>query len=107
MWNGGKRGCRSFLTSFTFSRFLVPYLCHYEGWALFLDIDMILLDDIHELFCMADNQYAVMVSKNKVRFEWASAMLFNCEHPANRILTPEFIETADRLHQISWLKEEE
>jgi len=98
---------RQGLTPFTFSRFLVPYLNGFKGWALFLDIDMILMDDISKLFAMADSKYAVMVSKNKVRFEWASAILFNCAHPANQVLTPEFIETADRLHQISWLKDDE
>ena len=27
------------LTTFTFSRFLVPWLCDYQGWALFMDCD--------------------------------------------------------------------
>ena len=31
---------RTGLTPFTFSRFLVPWLCDYQGTALFLDIDM-------------------------------------------------------------------
>lgn len=95
------------LTPFTFSRFLVPYLCDYKGWALFLDIDMLLKDDISKLFEMVDDNFAVMVSKNEKKFEWASAILFNCGHPANLSLTPEFVETADRLHHISWCKEDE
>ena len=33
-------------TEFSFSRFLVPYLCRYQGWALFMDCDMLVLDDI-------------------------------------------------------------
>lgn len=94
------------LTPFTYTRFLVPWLCNYQGWALFLDIDMLLLDDISKLFDLADDRYAVMVSKNeKHRFEWASAMLFNCAKC--RILTPEYIEKADALHQIRWAKDEE
>jgi hypothetical protein len=93
------------LTPFTFSRFLVPYLCDYKGWALFLDIDMLLLDDIAKLFDCADDKYAVMVSKNEKRFEWASAMLFNCEKC--QILTPEYVESAEGLHQIKWAHEEE
>jgi hypothetical protein len=93
------------LTPFTFTRFLVPYLCDYKGWALFLDIDMLLLDDISKLFDYADDKYAVMVSKNDHRFEWASAMLFNCEKC--QMLTPEYIENAEGLHQIKWAKEEE
>ena len=33
-------------TDFSFSRFLVPHLCGYEGWALFMDCDMLVLDDV-------------------------------------------------------------
>ncbi len=98
---------RTGLTPFTWSRFLVPHLCNFKGWALFLDIDMILQGDISELFDLADDKYAVMVSKNDLRFEWASAMLFNCGHPSNACLTPETIETAKALHGLQWLKEEE
>lgn len=96
---------RQGLTPFTFSRFIVPYLCDFKGWALFLDIDMILQDDISKLFSLADDKYSVMVSRNKLKFEWASAILFNCEK--NKQLTPEFVESADGLHQINWLKDEE
>jgi len=92
---------RAGLTPFTFSRFLVPWLCNYEGTALFLDIDMLVLADIAELFDMMDDN-ALMVSKNRLKFEWASAMLFNCGHADNRRLTPEFIETAENLHTIPW-----
>lgn len=95
---------RQGLTPFTFSRFLVPYLCNYEGWALFLDLDMIVLDDIAKLFAMADDKYAVMVSKNDLKFERASMMLFNCSK--NKILTPEYIETQGALHTINWVPDE-
>lgn len=124
---------RQGLTPFTFSRFLVPYLCNYEGFALFLDADMLLTTDIAELFeyCIKKHEdslagrvtwfkegdkltddifnhaQAAFVSKNKHKFEWASAIMYNCSHPSNKILTPEFIETAENLHGISWLKDEE
>jgi hypothetical protein len=90
------------LTPFTYSRFLVPQLCNYEGWALFLDLDILVQGDIAELFDMADEDSAVMVIKSASRFEWASVMLFNCGHPDNRKLTPEFVEKAEGLHGISW-----
>jgi hypothetical protein len=93
------------LTPFTYSRFMVPWLCNYEGWALFLDIDMIVLSDIADLFKQADPQYAVQVSKNELKFEWASAILYNCEKC--RILTPDFVEGYGNLHRIGWLKDEE
>jgi len=96
---------RTGLTPFTFSRFLVPYLCNYEGWALFLDADILLKDDISKLFAMADDKYAVMVSKDENhRFEWASVMLFNCAKC--RILTPDYVEVASGLHTINWVEDE-
>lgn len=96
---------RSGLTPFTFSRFLVPYLCGYEGWALFLDIDMMARADIAELFDLCDDSNAVMVSKSPLRYEWASLMLFNCAKC--RALTPEYVEVATGLHSIGWAKPEE
>ena len=33
-------------TDFSFSRFLTPYLCDFEGWAVFMDCDMLVLDDM-------------------------------------------------------------
>lgn len=95
---------RQGLTPFTWSRFLVPWLCKGEGLALFLDVDILVRGDISELFHLIDGvpDKAVWVSKNKMAFEWASVMAFNCDHPDNRKLTPEFIETAAALHKISW-----
>lgn len=98
---------RKGLTPFTFSRFLVPHLCGFEGWGLFLDADILLNADIAELFALVDANKAVMVSKSEHRFEWASVMLFNCGHPANRVLTPDFIENPENagLHGINWCEE--
>jgi lipopolysaccharide biosynthesis glycosyltransferase len=75
------------LTDFTYTRYLPPYLMGYKGTALFLDADMIVLEDIKELFDLADDRYAVQVVKAKDRFEWPSMMLFNCANslkPATR-----------------------
>jgi lipopolysaccharide biosynthesis glycosyltransferase len=78
------------LTQFTFSRFLVPYLCGYEGKALFLDADMVVTGDIAELFESDIDSHQVLVNKDQQPFEWASAMLFDCA--ACPVLTPEFID---------------
>ena len=96
---------RTGLTPFTYSRFLVPWLCGYVGWALFLDVDMLALGDIADLFRMADDRFTVMVAKNEMKFEWASAMLFN--NARCRVLTPRYVETAERLHAIAWAKDGE
>jgi hypothetical protein len=36
-------------TEFTFTRFLVPYLNDYQGWAIFCDCDMVFLVDADEI----------------------------------------------------------
>jgi hypothetical protein len=111
---------------FVYSRFLVPHLCGFEGWAIFADGDMICQRDIAELWAMRDERFAVMVAKhdyetkyaNKYlgnrnesypRKNWSSVVLFNCAHPENRILTPEFVaqQTGAFLHRFSWLKDEQ
>ena len=97
---------RQGLTPFTFSRFLAPWLCDYRGWALFLDIDFLALGDVAELFALADDRYAAMVSKNEKKFEWASMILFNCGHPANKVLTPDYVDDPKRCiapHTMDWL----
>jgi len=51
-------------TEFTYSRFLVPYLCQYEGKAIFMDCDMLCLGDIKELDELEMSQYALRVVKH-------------------------------------------
>lgn len=100
---------RAGLTPFTFSRFLVPYLCNFSGKGLFLDADEFVRGDIAELFALAESGKAVYVRKNlEPKYELASVMLFNCDHPANAILTRDFIEfRANNLHTIGWLKSDD
>ncbi len=107
-------------TEFSFSRFLTPYLCDYEGWALFMDCDVLCRDDLARLWALRDDRYAVMVvqhchePKEATKFlgqvqtkygkkNWSSVMLFNCARC--RALTPEFVNTATglELHQFKWL----
>jgi lipopolysaccharide biosynthesis glycosyltransferase len=107
---------------FTYSRFLVPYLSNYTGWAIFLDGDMVLVDDISKLWNLADDRYAAMVVKHNYKTKstskylgnvnedypcknWSSVVLWNCGHPKNRILTPELVSTSTGsfLHQFKWL----
>jgi len=91
---------RTGLTQFTFTRYLVPYLCNYRGEALFLDADMLVLDDIYKLEEICAPQMApVSVVKNERRFEWPSLMYFNnarCEK-----LTPAYIESQSP-HNLEW-----
>lgn len=105
---------------FSFSRWLVPYLCNYKGWAIFTDCDMLCRTDIAELWALRDERYAVQVVKHnhipeedvkylnavQTRYEkknWSSVMLINCGKC--EALTPEYVSTASglQLHQFDWL----
>ncbi len=93
---------RQGLTQFTFSRFLVPWLCKFQGRALFLDADMVVTGDIAELVNdLSDCASSVRVNQNQPRFEWPSAMLFNAYNC--QMLTPEYIQNpANSLFDLSW-----
>lgn len=107
-------------TDFAFTRFLVPHLCGYEGWAIFADCDMLCRWDLADLWALRDDRYAVMVVKHDYEQEegvkflgrrqsryprknWSSVMLFN-NHRC-RALTPSYVETASGLdlHRFGWL----
>lgn len=110
---------------FIYSRFLVPHLMEYKGWAIFMDGDMLLRDDINKLWALRDETKAVMVVKhdyktkmtekylgakneNYPRKNWSSVILWNCGHAANKTITPEFIEAATgaQLHRFTWLADD-
>jgi lipopolysaccharide biosynthesis glycosyltransferase len=114
-------------TEFTFTRYLVPYLCNYEGWALFVDCDFLFLEDVEHIFAGADESKAVTVVKHdfkpincfkmdgrmQTRYErknWSSLILWNCSHEANRILTPDYINdpalTGKHFHRFDWLDDD-
>jgi hypothetical protein len=80
------------LTDFTFTRYLCPWLCGFEGKSIFIDADMLCLCDINELIELSGSS-AVSVVKNKQRFEWPSLMVFNNELCEG--LTPEYIQTGE------------
>jgi len=107
-------------TEFSFSRFLVPWMCDYQGWAIFMDCDMLVREDIAKLWTKRDERYSVQIFKNshvpkeEVKFlgaiqtkyenkNWSSVMLINCAKC--KALTPEFVNTASgmELHQFKWL----
>jgi len=111
---------------FVYSRFLTPYLSDFKGWAIFADGDMICQGDLKELIDMADPSKAVMVVKhdyqtkatqkylgnineNYPRKNWSSVILWNCDHPKHKILTPDFVskQTGKFLHRFSWLDDQD
>lgn len=118
---------KPFSTEFSHTRFLVPELQGFKGWALFLDSDMIFQDDIKKLFEMTNQIYAVMCVKHNhevqtetskmdgrvqqkyFRKNWSSFVLWNCGHKGNAKLTRDkvtFMPGRD-LHSFSWLPDHE
>lgn len=106
-------------TEFAFTRFLVPFLCDFKGWAMFVDCDFLFTRDVNELGPMIDKSKSVSVVKHdytpKAKFKmdgqpqvwyprknWSSLMIFNCAECT--ALTPEFVNSAspEALHRFSW-----
>jgi lipopolysaccharide biosynthesis glycosyltransferase len=95
-------------TEFTYTRFLPPYLCDYQGTALFLDNDMLCLGDIKEIAELDMRPYALRVVKHDYspgntvkmygavqtsypRKNWSSMMLMDCGKL--RLWTKHVVET--------------
>ena len=108
-------------TEFSFSRFIVPHLMNYKGWALFMDCDQLMMTDVAELWRLRDEKYAVQVCKHDyiprtekkflgqtqtkyVKKNWSSVMLMNCDKCT--ALTPDYVNSATglQLHQFKWLE---
>jgi lipopolysaccharide biosynthesis glycosyltransferase len=114
-------------TEFAISRFLVPHLAG-SGLALFLDCDMLVRGDLVRLFDKIEysGDYAVWCVKHNhrpdndlkmdgqeqtryARKNWSSFMVFNCDHPSNRKLTVDLVNSVPGrdLHRFCWLQDDE
>lgn len=116
--------------AFTYSRFLVPYLQGFSGHAIFADGDMVALEDVAKLWALCDPSKAVQVVKHDYKTKYSrkyvgtkmeadnpdypgknrsSLILWNCGHPANRILTPGFVAESPGsfLHRFAWLNDDQ
>jgi hypothetical protein len=113
-------------TEFTFSRFLVPYLKGYYGHAIFCDSDFIWTRDPVDVMEEMEVNKAVNVVKHNIRAQdlpsikmdgqpqvwyerknWSSFMVFNCEHPFCKALTPQYVSNAswEELQTLEWAGE--
>lgn len=111
-------------SEFAISRFFIPFLCGNGGWALFLDGDMLARGNVGDLLrqiertdaavvCVKHKHAAIEGAKKKgdqvqtayQRKNWSSMMAINCDHPANRKLTIDLLNTAPGrdLHRFCWL----
>lgn len=112
---------------FAFSRFLVPWMCGMNGWAIWMDSDMLCLDDLAKLWRLRNPKYAVQVVKHSWNPEdgekflgrpqshypelengesrklWSAMMLMNCRECWK--LTPQYVNSHNglHLHQFQWL----
>jgi lipopolysaccharide biosynthesis glycosyltransferase len=111
-------------TEFTYTRFLVPSLCNYQGKAVFMDCDMVCLGDIKELDDLDMTGLALRVVKhdyqptNTVKMDgcvqtvyprknWSSLMLMNCAKL--KLWTRQVVETQTGayLHRFQDIPDEE
>ena len=109
-------------TEFSLTRFLTPFLAAQSGWVLFCDCDFLFTDDVRDVFRSLDPSKAVycvqhdytpthavkMDGKQQTAYprkNWSSFMLFNCNHPDVRALTPQVVNSASPayLHRFEWV----
>jgi hypothetical protein len=87
---GVERACsRRGVTAFTYARFMVPFLCGYEGRAAFFDgCDMLCLGDVAELadfdmqgkpMCVVKHQAEPRLMRGGRARSWSSLVLFQCD----------------------------
>lgn len=115
-------------TEFTYTRYLIPELVEYKGWALFIDCDFLFVEDVAKLFDLKDDKYAIMCAQHDYtpaegikmdgqkqtqypRKNWSSMMLINCKHPSNRVLTKALVNDPEKtgafFHRFTWLTDAE
>jgi lipopolysaccharide biosynthesis glycosyltransferase len=109
---------------FSYSRFLLPYLCGYEGFSLYLDCDMLCRVDIADIYAKINilnfvsvvqhdytpkdtTKYLGAVQYTYPRKNWSSVMFFNNALCQLR-LTKYFVSNASGqdLHRFSWVADD-
>lgn len=112
-------------TEFSITRF-IPIVTQIRGWGIFMDCDMVFVDDIWKIFDELDGNYAVQCVKHDhrptetvkmdnqpqtvyERKNWSSFFAFNAGHPANQNLSLKKInEWPGRfLHGFAWLEDKD
>lgn len=124
------KGQRDGTNAFIYTRFLIPYLQDFRGWAMFCDgADMLCRADIADLWALRNEYMAVMVAKHdytpksgrkyigtKMEADnepypcknWSSVMLINCAHFRWRQMTPEAVAnmSGHALHRFAWINDQ-
>ena len=117
-------------TDFSYSRFLVPHLENYNGWAMFVDSDFVFMKDIwtlgDELACTPNAdlmscyviRHAPYIPAQETKFygqkqealpkkNWSSLIFYNCGHEHTKRLTPMLVnnQTPKYLHRFEWTED--
>src|SRR2546428_13844100 len=111
-------------TEFSLTRFLVPSVSAFEGWAVFMDCDMLCRTDIaslaaeiekntdkavlvckHDYVPKTERKFLNQVQTKYPRKSWSSLMLFNNERC--RALTTQYVNSASGLdlHRFLWTQD--
>jgi hypothetical protein len=112
-------------TEHAIARFLTPHLAK-SGWALFADGDVLFrgnvgrmlegLDTKKAIYCVKHDHLAEagvkmdsQVQTQYARKNWSSFVVWNVDHPANKALTLEMVNTLPGrdLHRFAWLDDDE
>ena len=119
----GRKDVEGESTEFSFTRFYVPMLSHYQGKSLFVDNDFVFkcnpteLEQYlrnkpvacvkHKLDKIHDNKMNGIKNKSYPRKCWSSLMLF--DNNKLKHLTKEYLDNASPadLHQFAWVKDNE
>jgi hypothetical protein len=113
-------------TEFALTRFLVPHLANWDGWALYCDCDFLFRADVAALLEAADPRMAAYVVKHPdykpregakmdgqiqtayPRKNWSSFILWNCAHDAHAGQLQRVNRWRGlRLHQFRWIPDDE
>ena len=112
-------------TDFTYTRFMIPFLERYrDTFSVFCDCDFLFQADVMDLVLSVDKSKAISVVKHPAyipttqikmdgipqhsmpRKNWASLIVFNNQHPANKRLSLDYVNNVmpgRRLHVFDWL----
>ena len=63
----------------------------------------------HDYKTKNNKKYLNNINIDYPKKNWSSVIIWNCAHPKNKVLTPEFISSKDGkfLHRFMWLDEED
>lgn len=117
-------------TAFSTTRYLTPLMAGYDGWALYMDSDVLVTQDVDDLLSLPAGVSAAyqqlhpspvwvvkhdftplagtkMDGRKQISYPrkgWMSVALFNCAHPACKALTPDVINSKPipYLNEMRW-----